>query len=336
MKLTKRDKIKEALFYYRYLMILKTRAFKGDIISIFGMPRGGTTWLSELIRTIPNSTLVWEPLFMYRQYKINFINPFSYPEQRKYGLSWNMYLPPDIEDQKMKIFFSKLFSRKIINLKLYRFNSIKEIGKSNTLIFKFCFGNLLLPWLVHNFKIKPILLIRHPCAVISSQLSFGNNFQWHKENYKLIKDRVHQYPEIFKQYLDVVQYIKSPEALLAFEWAVQYNYLIKHPWNNKEWLTVSYEDLYINGQVQINRIFEYLKRDVPSGIYKMLRTPSFSSSSGHSKKEIQTGNQIIAWRDRLTKEQISNIFSMLEIMNVDYYSLNPEPDYNIIYNNGKC
>lgn len=33
---------------------------------------------------------------------------------------------------------------------------------------------MLLPWIVKNFNVNPILLIRHPCAVVNSQIRHEN------------------------------------------------------------------------------------------------------------------------------------------------------------------
>lgn len=328
-------KLKEAGQYY-YNILPQSRHSKSNPanISIFGMSRGGTTWLAEILLNIPHSTLVWEPLFRYKQYKWNIGNPFAYPEQIIDGFDWNQHIPEDEEWPEVQSFFTDLFLRKILNLKLLRFNKLSKVSiKEDVFLYKFCFGNLMLPWLVNRFNIKPILFIRHPAAVIASSLNFGNNFDWHKRNAKVSFKPYQRYNREFeKKYMEAAAFVHSAESLLAYQWGVQYEYLINHPKNNIDWLTVSYESLYLNPQSELKRIFNYINMEIPKDILSKFRNESFSSSANHSAGNIKSGDQLSSWNSKLKSQQLDNIFQVLELMGIDFYNENPEPNYKIIYN----
>lgn len=329
-------KVKEAVQFYRMVGKNKFTRQRSDYlqnVGIFGFARGGTTWLAELLKSIPSSTLVWEPLFRYRQYQWNWLNPFAYPEQKIKGFDWNQHIPQDAEWPEAEEFFAKLLNRQIQNLKLLRFNDLKKVNiREDVFIYKFCFGNLLLPWLMDHFDLKAIVLVRHPAAVVSSSLKFGENFHWHRENPKVSINNHQKYnPEFLKRYHDAAQIVNSAEAHLAFQWAVQYDYLINHPYNNLKWLTVSYEKLYLHPEEEVNRIFNYLDFQVPENTWDKLKKVSFSSSSDHSKDAIKSGNQLEGWKRNLTKKQVSNIFQVLNAIGIDFYTENAVPDYKKLY-----
>lgn len=330
------DKIKEGLQYFIYIYPQRGKNINTsniENISIFGMSRGGTTWLANLLQTIPNSQLIWEPLFKFNTYRLNKFNPFAYPERTIEGFHWNQYIPQNERWNDAELFFDKLFNRKILNLKLLRFNKLKDFNiEKNPFIYKFCFGNLALPWLADRYNIKPIVLVRHPAAVVASSLSFGKHFDWHKENPYVSADTRQYYNEILiNKYKTQAQNVKSPEALLAFQWCLQYKYLIEHEYNNNKWLTVSYESLFLNPSEELSRIFNYLGYEIPKDIMSKILKPSASSSKNHSKDTIANGTQLSSWRDKLSEVQIKNILNTLVDFEIDFYDYNVEPKYDLLY-----
>lgn len=328
-------KIVEAFGYYRYLLPYKHAKKQPELLSIFGISRGGTTWLAEILASSNGTTLVWEPFFRYRQYRINFLNPFAYPEQVIKGIGWTPYVPENEEFPELEEFCKALFSGRIVNLKIYRFNRMSGIGNTRTLLFKFCFANMLLPWLVKRFSIRPVLLVRNPYAVVASSLNFGKNFDWHKNNPVFRPDPNNRYNSIYSEYDHVLPLINSPEALLAFQWSVQYRYLLEHPLNNSAWLTIAYEDLYLNFEKVMPRIMDRyeLKNFQFTDINRFRR--SFSSGKSAGEKEISEKEHISRWRTLLSEEQIKNVHDITVACRADYYGKNDEADYNRLYNSAK-
>lgn len=328
-------KIQEVIDYYKFIYPAKVKNKRINSISpsdihIFGISRGGTTWLAELLLTIENSVLIWEPLFKYKKYILNNFNPFSYPE-RHFGMGWHPYIPQGESWEEAELFFNELLSRNILNIKLTRFNEAVKFTNADTYIYKFCFGNLLLPWLVDNYTIKPILLVRHPYAVVASMDKFGDNFISSKKTLKFDATS-EKYQDIFLKYQDKFLQIKTPEQRLMTNWLVQYKYLVEHPYNNKKWLTVSYENLFLNPDFEIKRIFRYLNRDIPDTIFDVTKKQSFSSKEDHASAEIAKGIQLQKWNKHFSKEKLIEMNHYLKVVwEIDFYGDGIEPDYNILY-----
>tara|TARA_R110002049_G_scaffold221870_8_gene393424 strand:- start:827 stop:1807 length:981 start_codon:yes stop_codon:yes gene_type:complete len=324
------EKISEAIQFYRYVGFgnkNSLRLLNAKNFSIFSSPRGGSTWLAQTLNKMPNSALVWEPLFKYNKYKINLLNPFAYPERHQVDIGWNQFIPHNADWSEAKVFFTKLFNREIVNLKLYRFNDLSQLPNAESFIFKFCFGNNLLPWLVENFTINPVFLMRHPCAVIASQLNF-KSFDWHKDNVKYDYN-MHVYAdEFYAPYRDVLESINTVEERLAAEWAMNILTPVNSVQNDLKWVTLSYEHLVNEPESALKKIFTRYEIEQPDNLLNQMDETSFTKSSFGNKG---ISERLSSWRSVLSPKQIRLILDFTERMGVDFYSDALEPDYGKIY-----
>ena len=126
---------------------------------IFSEPRGGSTWLSQMIRTIPKTAVIWEP-----------INPRIYSELRGMKFGWRQFIPDNEVWPEAEDFLLQILSGKKLSYHTTSHSNIDQFINAERLIIKFCRGHAILPWLTKRFdlKFKPIYLVRHPFAVVSS------------------------------------------------------------------------------------------------------------------------------------------------------------------------
>lgn len=149
------------------LKLLVLKGFLGGRFSpekafiITSSPRSGSTWLSELLLAgIPCSCSFFEPL------QIRYV-----PEAVMAGLEWRTHKAIGEDWPEGKNFLTKVFRGQIVNHWTTREITIPRALIANKIIIKFVRLNRLLPWVCKNFELPPpVLLIRHPCAVIASQL----------------------------------------------------------------------------------------------------------------------------------------------------------------------
>lgn len=84
---------------------------------------------------------------------------------------WNTLFDIDYKDQKSLEFMNYVLQGKLIDKWTARDLSIKNCISKEFVIVKFVRDENILDWIADNFPIrKPIFLIRHPCAVVSSQI----------------------------------------------------------------------------------------------------------------------------------------------------------------------
>lgn len=302
-----------------------------DTIAVFSSPRGGSTWLGELLATLPNSSLVYEPLF--RGFiNTNNVMPDKWQVKTQYVKDLNFYFYQPIPEEgswpEAQEFLFKLFNRELVTLSMYHENVWTDIPKSEHFIFKFCTAELMLPWIVNNFDISPILLVRHPCAVVASQLQHigWNNVRRDPK----IKIPDFKFNDIYLKYQDLFNQIKTPEENCAAFWAIKTLHTVGHPDNNKKWITVSYEKLYADSINEVPRIFKRLNKEVPEKVWQKLDKPSRSSTAS-SLNNLNEGNQLASWRKSLTHNQIDKILRTIQKFGIDFYDDSLEPDYSKVY-----
>ncbi|NQZ77241.1 MAG: sulfotransferase domain-containing protein, partial [Ekhidna sp.] len=142
-------------------------------IAIFSVPRSGSTWLSEVIAAMSSTIKVDEPLFR-GEIELNGSLPRGKGKLRvldDLGFFYYQPIPIDAEYKEASGFFSRLFKPDFASPYLYEETNIYKIPIAEKVLFKFCYGNMLLPWLMKQYKLKAIILMRNPYAVIASQLS---------------------------------------------------------------------------------------------------------------------------------------------------------------------
>lgn len=271
---------------------------------IFSDPRGGSSWLMEIIQHITAEPVVWEPLF---------IGYDSHPfKQINFG--WRQYIPRDEEWKAAKDQFDRLFGGEIlVNNILYK-STFEQVVKSKSLLFKFCRGNALLPWLTenYNFQHKPIYLIRHPFAVVSSQLRHsGWDYSFSGFN---IPDQ--PFTDHYLQHKDFLKTITTKEEIMVAEWCLTNSVVLSDKNNNKSWLTMNYEEFVMNPEQSLSRIL------TSWGIEFDLSSINFTKNSSTTKADSpdQVVERLWNWQHKLNKPQLERMGRVLDYFNIEVYS----------------
>ncbi|MCA9118222.1 MAG: hypothetical protein KDA79_24290, partial [Planctomycetaceae bacterium] len=205
--------------------ILAGRFRVEDALTLTSSPRSGSTWLAETLTTIPRSCFLAEPLHL-----------GWVPEARAAGFSWRTWVSADAKWPAGEHFLRSVFEGRVVNeITLERLN-LDEVRKVRRLIVKFVRVGRLLPWLCRTFPLPaPILLIRHPCAVVTSQLKAG---KWNDVSTVDAPGYVHEFPA----FQTALAQLNSLEERLAAQWALdQLPPLLEV--QSRPWQMVTYEEL---------------------------------------------------------------------------------------------
>ncbi len=277
-------------------------------ILIFGSTRSGSTWLAELISSVSGHIQIFEPM------NADYIKP-----ARQIHIKRNMYLTKKDRWDKGKQYFEQVLSGKIISPWLCSQIPPKDVFNSDRLVVKFVRGNMLLDWLTSEMDLlPPVLVIRHPCATIASQLHKG----WTPDKRVLLNN---PFFEDYPQFIAPCSKLTGNAQISALAWCIRYfaPLIINKP---HPFLLVSYEALVRNGERELSRLFNALGLTITTDIKAQLFKPSNTISN---KSEIAKGKDPLAgWKNQLTETQISEILSVLTIFNMDFYTADLEPDYD--------
>ena len=272
---------------------------------IFSDPRGGSTWLAEILESIPGTAIVWEPL------NIKYVKPFS-----DLNFGWRQYIPENESWHEAYLVFNKVLTGKIINEWTMLKTDVQSYINASQFIIKFCRGNMLLPWLINQFifRFSPVYLLRHPFAVVSSQLKQGG---W---DYPVKQFTIPDIPynDIFLKHKKFLNSLSSKDEILTAYWCLSNQVPLNHKKNNIGWITVFYENLLLDPDAEIKRIFSRWNLELPDGIQKKYRVKS--STTVDSTKLQDPYEQLGRWQKDLKSVQLDRMIRVLDYFQINQYS----------------
>jgi hypothetical protein len=183
-----------------------------------------------------------------------------------------------------------------------------------------------MPWLIDQFNFNSILLTRHPCAIVASQLRLPS---WRDIDPTAKYSDKFPYSSYYYSKLKTVGKIDTREKYLAFIWALGFENTAMRQDISQQWHTISYEGLFNNFNYEINRINQrYLYNLNSNSIDRKI--PS-KSTKENSLDNLKTSMQLSSWKKELSKNQIQTILNVLEKFEIDIYTEKLEPDYDKLY-----
>jgi len=276
-----------------------------NTLVIAGSPRSGTTWLAELLNRIPRSAILFEPEHVQQV-----------PEAREAGLSWHTIKDPEVDWPLGRQFFEKVFRGQLISSWTAAHVPLTSAVAPRTWIVKFVDANFMLGWLAKNFPIKsPALLVRHPCAVIASQLRRG----WSNPHPPRLKGFLAKYP----QFSDYLETLSDPAEFAAALWSMQ-TYaplMLPRPW---PFVLIPYEDLAADPQRELSRLFDAWQMTMPEGVLESAMRPSGTTDTGSALRA--GADPRSAWLGSLSTRQIDSIFAVIRTFGLDFYDAKGRPD----------
>jgi hypothetical protein len=277
----------------------------GENIIIFSYPRSGSTWLTELIRGIPGTVILWEPLH------IRSVEPFA-----KLGFGWRQHIPEDEEWKEAEEVFAKLYRGEYLNFWLTSREFPLNFVTADRMIVKFVRANALALWLLNrfNFDLTPIYLLRHPFAIAASQMKEGS-WDYEFDGYE-IPDM--PYNEIIKQHSDFLFTINSKPEKMVATWCINNRVMLDNEHHNHDWLTVYYEALLLHPEEELQRIFDQWNMEMPNGILDRIRKESSTTKEATFKKDLEL--QLSKWRIFFSSGDIKRMQRVLDYFEINIYS----------------
>jgi len=305
-----------------------------DTILIVGTPRSGTTWFSEILLTIPGYAYLFEPL-----------DPLWFPASFKAGFRSKTYLSQDVEWNRGEEYLRKTLTGQInsllpLYLPLLKPKMIFRQLLGDKLIVKFVNLNRLLPWVNKKFKVgKIFFIIRHPCAVVNSQLKKGfcgyrpasPPFDYIFPSKEQILKELLSIEGLDSQLINKMKNISSIEEILAVSWCID-NYIplsIQKPY---PFSIITYEKLVKDGKKEIIKIFNELgEKNISSSTFRYLDLPSISTRKKDLNRVTNMDEQLSNWKKTLSDQKINKILKIVNDFGLDFYSNDLEPRYNKLY-----
>lgn len=280
-----------------------------DTILVLGWARSGTTWLAEVLSTIPRSAILFEPLHTARV-----------PEAAAAGFPVEDILLPGEGSAAQRLFMERVLRGRVLNWWTCSANPLSRAIRPKVWIVKEIAANYLIEWILGTFAIqRAMLIVRHPCATIASRMAQGwapNAVQFKVKNAEVRRKFPHLDP--------LCRNLKDPFEVMAARWCLM-NYLplSLHP---RPFHLIAYESLATRGVRDLESAFVDWGLAMPPAIEQSLGRASATTKSDASDGLVHR-RPIDQWKRTLTADQVDRILGVVRDFGMDFYTKDPEPDY---------
>jgi len=273
-------------------------------------PRGGSTWLAEMICTLPEYEMIWEP---FNEQQVHFVD--------EYGFGRHNYSGQDAVSEPESIHYIRelLTGKRLCGGYLGPYLSLPDLIRrirAQRLLFKCTRANMVLGLISSTVPLRTILVLRHPCAVVASQMKHPG-WEYVRKDHPSVARCVGDLLEDYPQWAGLWETVSTKDEILAFIWGAR-TVLPLRETALSEWCVTTYEDLVTDGHSELERIFKYLDHDVPEAAYRRFEVPSATTRGGSA--ENQGTDFLRTWRDRLEERQIQRILEITREMGIDFYT----------------
>ena len=304
-------------------------------VYMVGVPRSGTTWLMSILEEAGKFRVVFEPF-----------NPRFYPTLRRYLRRhlkpiYRPYLYLYEDDKGTREYALRVLLGHVAGL--WYFSPKRMFYKnvrwllSNRVLVKDIVTTRLLPWLAYWFKgtetwkVQYLLLVRHPCAVIESQMRVGIGNPLRVLPLKVAKKallrdayRIRELAPIRDEVIRLVNSITKPVEFLAALWSIDY-YVPLYYARRLPIRVAIYEELALHPATALRNLLESLGLGWNSQV--LAREVSRRSSTSAEAVARAVAN-VYKWRERITKQDVASVINTVHGFGLTFYDDRIEPDYD--------
>jgi len=314
-------KLKRALFSTATMLV---QGNPKQALVLASVGRSGTTWLGNILSALDGYKMLNEPLRPERS------------SEYAAGHRHRPYVGVDDEAPALHDTLARAFRGQIPQSYKWDFEATGAVGRlmehltNRNVVVKSTRCLRILPWLHKHFDLRgTVILIRHPCAVISSMLESGG---W---GYERLEERGispfnqavgSQAPEsVVDEFREEIEAADTNPQILAHMWALDYHLALRYHkrTGGEHTHLVRYEDLVIQGEQTVGNMCSYLDTVPNSKMLDYLDRPSRTAAGDVSTKNASA--QLRKWKDHLDDQTIKNILSIVKKYEVEMYDTGVMP-----------
>lgn len=292
---------------------------RNNVWIVAGAPRSGTTWLAETLGARIGAKMLDEPL-----------NVGRYPELRSIpDFSGRMKLSEKDEHPQLHSHLDAAFRGQLPGLYTFPDEAVwRQLAlylTGSKLVVKMVRAGQLWPWLTARFKdcAGLVYIVRHPCAVIASQLRYKHGGGWSTKRVPSVDGVVADAlpTNVLRRVKHTTAKASSVVEALAVQWCLD-NYLpLAAGSASGNRIVITYEDLLLNPEQEMMRIINAIGHDNQKVRPGPINEPSHSVSEDLRSPT----RQISKWKKQFTPDEVDAIMGIVEAFGLNLYTHDVRP-----------
>jgi hypothetical protein len=307
---------------------------------IAGSGRSGTTWLLDSIAEANNLRPIFEPLHPDSSVIAQKFS-YAYLTQENAHDDLRLFFEEITDNQFKSVWTSYRINPKRLRLDPKRFRSASQLKgllrkwsllanrywtyrareRRSDSVVKCIRANLMLDWIQANTNAQTVLLMRHPCAVVESQLRFPEVWDpyWLLEKYR--NDSALMDGPLRELHAVIERDFTQAQALTAI-WCIE-NLVPALQAKANSYQVVFYEELLEHPDTEWKRVATGLGLEaIPAA--RLLTRPSQQSAVRLQKQGSDDSGYVrsyASWRQRLAASDIDAIAAVLHAFGIEFYTV---------------
>jgi hypothetical protein len=298
-------------------------------ILVTGAHRSGTTWVGKMLAAGQDVAYISEPLNVLHRRGV-----LRAPTQY-----WYAYITDENQNVYIEAFKEMLQFRYHTWLEVKSLRSVKDFfrmvrdwwtfwyGRQNHQrpLIKDPFAVFSTDWLVRRLEFQPVIVVRHPAAVVSSLSRLGWSFDFFDllNQPLLMRDWLEPFKEDINATVESGQDVIAQGSLL---WKMLYSVVADMKDRHPDFLIIRHEDLSNDPVNQFEQLYDQVGlKFSPQSKVAIESSSSEGNPTEISKRnvhsvEIDSQANIKNWQKRLTKGEIERIYQLTREIAPNYYS----------------
>ena len=258
-----------------------------------------------MLNSIPNTSIIWEPLHVTR----GLVPP-------ELNLGWMPYIPEYETCEEVRDILNKILSGLKVNDWSSRESTPFDFLFTKRFIVKFVRANALLPWVIRNFNLrsKPIYFLRHPVPTAISQIKAF----YYDEPFRKFEVPQQIFNDVYKDHFQFLHSLDTKLEQQVAIWCIHNSRTLKHKGNGKFWHILFYEKLLMNPEEELYRLSCELAVEFPKSILQRISEPSKTDYKNDFISSPE--KQLSKWTKDLSKLKLNNIDRILKYFDINLYS----------------
>jgi hypothetical protein len=269
---------------------------------ITGHGRSGTTWVGNVFATAHRVLYCFEP---------------GNPAVAEHDQSevWFRYLEPGRRDPLFEQLFDTAFRGLPYNRR-WRRAAWHRLVPGYRMVIKEVAAFMCLEWLAARYDPAVLVVIRHPCPTILSELKQGTDPQRSRQAMLRQPGLWHGSRLPFRKILENAE---SAEAILASIWAIRLHILAEALARHPEWQIVHYEALCAEPAAQFRRLFENFDLPWTKRVEQFVIQSSTSHKPGQYSGVRLSAEQADRWIHEIDPQTSNAVHRQIELFDLPFY-----------------
>jgi hypothetical protein len=272
-------------------------------ILILGHGRSGTSWVGQIISAARRVLYYFEPM-----------HPRALGSREL--SNWFRYARPEDRDEALERVFDPVFAGLPTPSKAWNRGGWHRWVPGYRIAVKDVASLMAAEWLYERYQPQMVLIVRHPCPVILSELKQGVSG---KESLATLLDSSDLVSDHLRSYVSFLKQATGEIEQLGAVWAARHRVIANALEKNPQWRIVYYEALCADPERQFEELIRALGLRWSRTMAAYVEWHSSGDATGMYSTRRVSRRRIDSWMERMSTHDVERVRRIVSTLSIPFY-----------------